>query len=791
MMRIETTGGLIATGSSLRFGVLAYGALAQQRAAAERLKQLGEQLASIEGKRKTNQLKLDQARAKYEGELAASDKQTKAASQAYQKAVTDMRSRIAGLREAEAAELAKRRERLTRDLREAEQGKQEWLAKAPVEKHETILETFDAKQAQLRQSREKPLEDERLRIEAREKQRTKELQQFTSDGTKELQRQAKELQGKVAEAKRLFEAETVRWKKFLAVLESARSQELSVRGGKSETWSHILQPIWSLDPLCVPFRSIRMRWSFAPEKVPLCRVRPASRLSPPFLPGFTNRGFAGGPLRSGADDYAWGFAVHAYSELRFSLPKFASVFRSRIGLDNVVGPGGCARARVYVGSIRGKCAYESPLLVGSQKTVDTGRIALELPPEGPRRLVLQADPADRESPDGADPLNIRDKLDWLDPRIELDTSALQEQVRRWFGPVLTASPGWAVRMDRRGIYTWTSHFDEMLKTGSRRFRTMLQAGGQPLSLRREMKIGPADTWLAVHLGSPAGETPRPDAVTLHLGRRQVQPRKVPIRQHWQNRPAPLLFPLKEYQGKKITLELTQAAGGKPLHWQAVRTSSILPAAYRLVDIMELVGKKDMKVSRELGLALQSSRITKSEKLAALEISQLGGVVNFRSVVIPDELVNVLVDVNWTGGDKTFIKSFTTFKKIPSLKMLLVTEKSGVSAGAIAKIQAEMPKLTVRRFAKRIPSPMKWKGCWVTWRNHTGKKVIVLFINEEGKLNFSRWLEAGQVMRRPARLQYSYEAHYARKDFTTGEQFRDSLPLTSFLVTDGAVWDIRP
>ena len=572
------------------------------------------------------------------------------------------------------------------------------------------------------------------------------------------------------------------------LIATSSSLRFSVTADKGR---HIVQPVWSLDPLWVPFERIRMRWSFRPEHVPLCRVQPASTISPPFLARYTNCSFTGSPLRSGADEYAWGFAVHAYSELRFPLPKCASAFRSRIGLDRIVGAGGCVRTRVYVGSTAGKPAYESPLLIGSKKTVDTGPIALKLPADGPRLLVLQADPADRDGPPGADPLNIRDKLDWLDPRIELDTAALQEQIRRQIAPVLTASPRWALRLDPRGVYTWTSHLDKADQPGGRRFWTMLQAGAQPLSLRREMTITPADKWLAVYVSLPDGAAPLSDTVTLNVGGRGVQPRKVPIRQSWQDRPAPLLFGLKEYQGRKITLELTQAPGGKPLHWHAVSISPVPPAAYRLVDIMEFVGKTDMKVSRELGLALQSGRMGRSEKLAALEISQLGGVVNFRTEVAPDELVNVLLDANWTGGDKTFIKSFTTFKRIPSLKMLLVTEKSGVSAGAIAKLQAEMPKLTVRRFVKRTPSPMQWTACSVTWRNHTGKKVIVLFINERGKLQFSRWLEAGQVMHRSARLRYSYEAHYARKDYTHGEQFRDSLPLTSFLVTDGAVWDIRP
>ena len=795
LVRIETTGGLIATGSALRFGALAYGAFERRQAVAARLKQLGEQLASIAGKRKANQLKLDRARAKYHGQLAESEKQEKAARQAYQKAAGDMRSRIDGLRKADSAELAKRRDRLTRDLRAAEQEMQEWLDKAPVEKHDKIIETFDVRQAQLRKSREKSLEDERLKLEAREKQRQKELEQFISAGAQKLQRQAKELQDKAAEAKRLFEAETVRWKKFLAGLESARSHYAAVRGGTSETWSHIIQPVWSLDPLWTPFRSIRMRWSFAPEQVPLCRVPPASTVSPPFLPRFINRSSTGRPLRSGADEYAWGFAVHAYSELRFSLPKFATAFRGRIGLDNVVGSGGCARARVYVGSTRGKPAYESPLLIGSKKTVDTGRVELEFPPGGARLLVLQADPADRGVPSGADPLNIRDKLDWLDPRIELDISALQEQVRRWVGPALAASPGWAVRLDRRGVYTWTSRLDKTDKLGGRRFWTMLQAGAQPLNLRREMKIGPADKWLAVHLGSPGSDAPRADTVTLRVVGRRVKPRTVPIRQEWQEQPAPLAFALQEYKGKRVTLELTQPAGGKPLHWQAVRISPVFPPAYRLAKIMTDVGKKDMKVSYELGLALQSVRIPKGEKLAALEITERGGKVNFKThandEIDPDTLNNVMIGQDWKGGDKAFLKISAILKKMNSLKRLLVTGRSGVSAEAVAKFRAAMPELEVAHVAERIPSVAHHFGdCTVTWRNHTGKLVLVLYILPTRKLQGSRWLEPGQVLVREARVGYSYEAHYGDRK-APWNAYTHSVPLSSFIVKPNAVWDIRP
>jgi hypothetical protein len=795
MLRIETTGGLIATASTLRFGASAHRTPRHEHAASQRIEQLGRQLKTIEEERKANKLKLDRARTKHHAELAESEKQTKAAQRARQTSVTDTRKRLDKLQAAEDAELTKQRERLTLDMQSAGRAVMELLEKTPAEKHGAAVDAFNVKQAKLRKSREKSLEDERKKLDIRRKQRAKELQQFIGSADRKLARRTKELQDKVIEPKRLFEAQALQWKKSQTKFESVKSQIDTVRRGSSDTWSHTLQPVWSLDPLRIPFSSIRMRWSFAPEQVPLCRILPARTVSPPFLPRYTNRSFAGGPLRSGGNEYAWGFAVHAYSELQFSLPRFATAFRCRVGLDHLAGSGGCARARVYVGSSKGKPAYESPLLVGSRRTVDTGAVALKLPKTGDGLLVLQADPADRESPPGTDPLNIRDKLDWLDPRLELSDAGLQEQVLRQVGSVLTDSPGWTLKPDQREACNWTSRFDKADKTNAKRFWTMLQAGNSGLNLQRTMKITPSDKWLAVHLGAPDSAPPGADALTLSIAERQVRPRKVPIRQVWQGRPAPLLFSLKEHQGKTITLELAQPASGKPLHWQAVRISSIPPQEYRLVDIMEFVGKNDMKVSYGLGQALQSGRIGKTEKLAALEISQLGGRVNFRrhsTVEVPsDTLANVLIGGDWTGGDKSFIKMFATFKKMPNLKKLLVTEKSGVTAGAVAKLKVQMPKLTITRIVERIPSPLKWTACTVTWRNYTGKKVVVLYINQKGGLQGSRHLEPGQIMVRAARTGYSYEAHYRQEPWSGGEEYRLSLPLSSFIVKDGAVWDIRP
>ena len=798
LVRLETAGGMIATGSDLRFIAAPYATPHQKQQAIDRLKRMDDQIIRAKLAKEDDYKKLQQARVEYQRQLAEGETRKKAAKQVSDKAVADTRQRIDNQRKADAARLTTQRRQLEQQLRAAEQAMQQRLAAMPADKRDKELKAFRQRQAQTRKSREKSLASERLKHETQSKQRQKELEQFIKSETQKLKKHEQDLARLLAPATQEVAQKTKRWEQHSKHLESVRSHRASAARapqGHPGSWYHMVQPVWSLHPLWVPFSSIHTRLSFAPDQVPLSRVHPTAAVSPALLPWYLDRNSAGQLLRSGGQRHGWGFAVHAYSELSFALPQCAKSFRSRVGLDHLALAGGCVRARVYVGSVKSSPVYQSPLLIGSKKTADTGWIQLRLPSKGPKHLILQADPAHEDRPPGADPLNIRDKLDWLDPQLGLDTAKLQDEVREQIGPLIAASQGWTLTLDKRGVYTWTSHLHKPEGSGAGRFVMMVRAQGQPLRLLREMTIAPTDKWLVVHLGLGIGENPRPDAVTLHVGGRQVRSRKIPIRQLWQSRPTPIVFSLDEYQGKKITLELRQPAGGKPLHWQTVSTLTAPPPAYRLVDIMELVGKSDMQVPYELGQALQSDRIGKEEKLAALEITQLGGIVNFRPSLtadVPlDTLANVLIGSDWTGGDKTFIKTFMTFRKMSSLKTLLVTEDSGISSGTITKLQAQMPKLTIMRFIKRVPSPEHGKACNVTWRNLTPKEVVVLWINPQGKLNFSRHIKAGEVMKRSAQYLFRYEAHYLRKDYTSAEDYTLTLPLTSFVVAADAVWEIRP
>ena len=360
-------------------------------------------------------------------------------------------------------------------------------------------------------------------------------------------------------------------------------------GGASDSWSHVIQPIWSLDAMRIPFNRIHTRWSLAPGRLPLSMIHPTASVSPPFQSWRAGRISGGRSFNSAGREYCWGFAVHAYSELAFALPKCVTSFRSRLGLDRIVDTGGCARARVFLGSTAEKPLYASGLLIGSNKTVDTGPIAIETPANGPKRLVLQADMAHRDRPSGADPLNIRDKLDWLEPVIGFDPAGLQEAVDRMIVDQQGAWKGWTVKFDKRGGYSWAGRFQKDRPTERGSFRTMLQAGKHPLVLSRSIAVGPDDNWLTVDADrSTAIGTSRPAAVSLRIDNKTIKPENLPVRQAWQRKDAPMVFAIRQYRRKKVTLELTQPTGSTEIVGHTVGLSGELPQEYRIAAALKKV-----------------------------------------------------------------------------------------------------------------------------------------------------------------------------------------------------------
>ncbi|HEX4129427.1 MAG TPA: NPCBM/NEW2 domain-containing protein [Pirellulales bacterium] len=202
------------------------------------------------------------------------------------------------------------------------------------------------------------------------------------------------------------------------------------------------QPAWSPEGVMIAVDDTVSQWYFAPYEVPLSSIEPIASNSRHALGGAwgeaqRNRNVEGGRLASGGREFAWGYGVHAEHELAFELHPLAIEFRTQMGLDALAGSGGCARGVVSLtgaGDTNATELFRSPLVVGSASPVDTGWLKLPAARSADARLLLVADSAGDETPAGADPLDIRDIWDWLEPIVRLDREALRAELARRSGP---------------------------------------------------------------------------------------------------------------------------------------------------------------------------------------------------------------------------------------------------------------------------------------------------------------------------------------------------------------------
>jgi hypothetical protein len=274
-------------------------------------------------------------------------------------------------------------------------------------------------------------------------------------------------------------------------------------GEDSDRWFHLVQPAWSLDLLAVPLRQIRVQTYFAPTETPLGIVRPtASRhrslLSQAWPAPRFNENLAGNGLRSEGRQWAWGMSVQAEHALDFDCPASARRLQTRLALDPAVGDGGAARARV---EMRENKLFESQVLVGSRMVVDSGPLPLAT---GPARLGLVADAAVRDRPKLADPLEICDLVNWLEPIVEHDVTQLRREVEARYAASHPWLAGWTVDTVEAGNWNPIHRFDE---TDIERpcFRQLLALRG-PLTLTRQIAVDSSSTTALLRFGRLAGES---------------------------------------------------------------------------------------------------------------------------------------------------------------------------------------------------------------------------------------------------------------------------------------------
>ncbi len=357
-----------------------------------------------------------------------------------------------------------------------------------------------------------------------------------------------------------------------------------------DRWLHGIQPAWSLDTIWVPHGDIRVRRLHAINEVPLSRLFPsaASQISAvgsspwPFRVNLNTRG---GPLRDRDGDFGWGFGVHATSELRFPLHPLVSAFRTGIGLDQVAGQRGCIRARVMHAPTN-QPNHQTGYLTGANPVTEIDWLPIQVADDKrPHELILQVDMAHDGRPAGADPLDIRDIANWVDPLLQLDAgrltqalaARLPDQVHAWDGwRVVGATPATLRRGPR--FLEWADTFG--------RFEQTMVAVEQPLALSRRRVLTADDRWLVVNATrSQNGE--HPPRLQIRIGGEIVAEEEFPLWDKSHLTIQPIVVSLANYQSPadSVEIELLQLPGSEqiPIEWHSIHISSQHPALYELYE----------------------------------------------------------------------------------------------------------------------------------------------------------------------------------------------------------------
>lgn len=358
-------------------------------------------------------------------------------------------------------------------------------------------------------------------------------------------------------------------------------ERLRVSGdvAKPESQQFELFPAWSLDPIRVPQRLIASQSFFAPPEVPLSNFEPTGYVHRSYLASGWNqwradRNVQGNPLAADGREFRWGFGVHAYAALEFTLPPTARTFRTSAALDRAAGDGGCVRGRVYFGpsataaNPAGKPLGESPVLVGSSQRHDFGR--LELRPAAGRvnRLILVADalPNDATTP-GADPLDLRDVFDWLEPLVELDAAALKTSVAKHAASLFVRRHRWVAQGTYGDVWRW-----ENASVGGQS-RLVVAPLKSPLVVSRTLLVPHDADELHVYAAT-VDESAGPTTVKLVVSGQTADEAEVPTAAEAKTMPLRLTIP-ENRRGRELKYELhfTAEKPGLRVDFQGVETAA--------------------------------------------------------------------------------------------------------------------------------------------------------------------------------------------------------------------------
>ncbi|RMF96341.1 MAG: hypothetical protein D6741_10930 [Planctomycetota bacterium] len=349
--------------------------------------------------------------------------------------------------------------------------------------------------------------------------------------------------------------------------------------GKPDNWYFLVQPDWSLQSLWISHRRIRMRRFFAVDEVPLWRIVPEFSEMPllgsPW--GYrVNANIAGGSLETPERPFGWGFGVQSGSRLTFALPPETAAFRVTAALDRSAGDGGCVAASVKfrpAGESTFQTLFAADVLVGGHAAIDTGR--LPIPGEGV--LELTVDPEPPAAPPGADPGNIRDIFDWLEPIVYLDATSPALDAERFRREAVPAWDGWTIASPPEAAELRLANYFDTTDNHNPAWRIVVRHGRGPLELRRAVSVPAGGGNLEIYVSRHPKV--RYSKIEVFVNDEHATTFTTP--EHGGGKyPGPLVLPLADYAGTSVDVKLVVVSEDDDawLEWRAIRVVEASPEA---------------------------------------------------------------------------------------------------------------------------------------------------------------------------------------------------------------------
>jgi hypothetical protein len=365
------------------------------------------------------------------------------------------------------------------------------------------------------------------------------------------------------------------------------------------TWHHAVQPAWSLDLLWLPHPAIRRRVFTATHEMPLAMLEPSRvEREATFGGSWTcrvDRNVQGSPLVANGLPFGTGYGVQARCELFFPLPEIVTAFRTSVALDAAAQAGGCVKAAVRAGPPAAGALWESGFLVGSRDVADTGSLPLAAPAGGQSSLVLVADAAHDGRPTGADPHDIRDMVDWLDPVLSLDPARLAPLVAARLPATVPAWRDWQFEAEDGATLVVRNVVDPAKPADAAGFARQTIALGGEMQLDRSWQVTPEQKFLVVGVARSGGT---PSRIEVRIDGHRAAVIDVP-----EQRPGgavqPFLLPLDRFVGRTIHVEFVHLpADDKSLvEWRMLGPVGPLGTQWQPVEIVGTASEGKAKLTR--------------------------------------------------------------------------------------------------------------------------------------------------------------------------------------------------